>query len=90
MSLKRLREVQPVIGRAAGKDPVVVVRQALEQAEKGHPLFLGQDEQTREAIAVLEERLKRLKSRGIEFGDVELSVYARSLHAHAGRMTMAS
>ena len=41
-------------------------------------------------ISRLAQRLKRLKARGVEFGEIELSVYARQLLSGPGRVTLAS
>ena len=42
------------------------------------------------AQGAIEERLGRLKARGIEFGEIELSVYARQLGSGAGPVPLAS
>jgi len=90
MTIARGTEDQPLTRRAAGEDAVEVVRRALERAEMRGPLFPGEEEDSRAAALVLVRRLKRLKAKGVEFGEIELSVYARQLLPGPGRLTLAS
>ncbi|HUW58226.1 MAG TPA: hypothetical protein VMZ92_16435 [Planctomycetota bacterium] len=76
--------------RLPEEDAVIIVRRALKRAEEGQPLFPGEDAEAYRAVEKLEERLARLKARGLEFGDVELSVYARKLLPGSGPLTLAS
>ena len=76
--------------RSYKEDAVVVVRRALERAEQRLPLFAGEDSEAQGALTVLEQRLRRLKTRGIEFSDIELSAYVRKLPPGSGRMTLVS
>jgi len=89
MSLDRTVRHEPVVGRTPREDPVVVVRRALGRAEGRHPLFPGEEAEAASALGELEQRLKRLKARGVQFSDIELSVYARQLRG-GGRITMVS
>jgi hypothetical protein len=89
MSLDRGTVQRRVVRRMPGRDAVVVVRQALERAEEGYPLFPGTEAETRAALVVLEERLKRLKSRGINVEGIELNHDVRHLLAGGGRMPLA-
>ncbi len=83
-------EPQPLILRKAPEDAVVTVRRALERAEAGGPLFPGEEQENRVAVLELTQRLKRLKARGVEFSEIELSVYARQLLSGPGRVPLAS
>ena len=67
------------IRRVKLEDPVVIVRRALEEAEVRAPLFPGEEDETRAAVMMLKGRLQHVKSMGVEFADIELSVYARRL-----------
>ena len=67
------------IRRVKKEEPVVVVRRALEEGEVRAPLFPGEENETRAAVKILQGRLQHLKGMGVEFADVELSVYARRL-----------
>jgi len=89
MSLERGAVERRVVRRMPERDAVVVVRQALERAEEGYPLFPGTEQETGAALTVLEERLKRLKSRGIKVQGIELNRNIRHLQAGGGRMPLA-
>ena len=90
MSLERGTSEGPEMRRGPRVDAIVRVHRAMERAEKGHPLFPGEEAENQAAMVELEERLRRLKQRGVEFADIELSVYARQLLGGAGRITLAS
>jgi len=90
MSLDRTVRHEPVVRRTPREDAVAVVRRALGRAERRHPLFPGEEAEAASALGELEGRLKRLKTMGAEFGEIELSVYARQLRAGGGRITMVS
>lgn len=90
MSLERGQGNGPLVRGLSGEDAVVVVRRALARAEDGHPLFLGEDVGTEAALAVLEDRVRRVKAMGGEFTDIEVSVYARQLRSGSGRVPMVS
>jgi hypothetical protein len=90
MSIERGTEQRTLRRRVVREDAVAMVRQALEKAQTNRPLFSGEEQDGKAAAFVLEERLKHLKARGIEFGEIELSVYARQLLSGPGRMPMAS
>ena len=90
MSIERGTEHRSLRRRTAREDAVIVVRQALERAETSRPLFTGEVPEGQAAACILNERLKNLKARGVEFADIELSTYARQLLSGPGRMPMAS
>ncbi len=90
MSIERGVETQPIRLRKTAEDPVVAVRRALDRAEAGTPLFPGEALDNAAATMVLAHRLERLKARGVEFGDIELSVYAKQLLAGSGPVPVAS
>ena len=90
MSIERGVEPQPLRRRRIPEDAVVVVRRALERAEAGGPLFPGKEQEGRAAARTLAQRLARLKARGGEFNDIELSVYAREIASGSGRVPLAS
>lgn len=78
-------------GDASGaEDSVVTVRRLLGRAEEGKPLFRAEQMEGRRALLALKERLQRLKARGVEFADIELSVYARQLLGDADPISLVS
>ena len=87
---ENVADYQPVRENEPEGDAVVIVRRALERGESGSPLFPGENKETKAAVQELEKRLARLKTLGVEFADVELSVYARQLAAGNGRIQLAS
>jgi len=87
---EQVSEHEPVMSKVVREDAVVLVRRALERAESGQPRFPGEKEEARSAIQTLEGRLQTLKAKGVEFGDIELSVYVRQLAPGAGPMPLAS
>ena len=76
--------------RLPEEDAIIIVRRALKRAEEGQPLFSGEEAEAREAARKLKERLTRLKDRGLEFSDIDLSVYTRKLLPDDGPITLAS
>ncbi len=92
MSIERGVEPQaePLRLRRVADDAVVVVRRALEPADQVRPLMPGEERENRVAVLALAQRLARLKSRGPEFSEIELSVYARQLLSGTGHVPLAS
>ena len=90
MSIERGSEPQPARLRRSAADAVVVVRRALAREEAVTPMFPGEPLENAAAIVVLADRLKRLKSRGVEFNEIELSVYAKHLMPGSGPVPVAS
>ena len=79
-----------MVGRTPERDAVLVVRQALERAAEGYPLFPGTEAETGAALVVLEERLRRLKARGINVEGIEVNRNIRHILAGGGRVPLAS
>jgi hypothetical protein len=78
------------VARMPERDAVVVVRQALGRAEEGYPLFPGTEAETGAAVVVLQERLRRLKARGIDIEGIELNRDIRRVLAGGGWVPLAS
>ena len=78
-------------GEGSGvEDSVVTVRRLLGRAEEGKPLFRAEQLEGRCALLALNERLRRLKAGGVEFAEIELSVYARQLLGDADPISLVS
>ena len=90
MALERGQQHASFVSSAPPEDAVVVIRRALAQAENGMPLFRGEDRETEGALNVLEDRLRRLRTLGVEFEDVGLSFYAKRLISPSQRISVAS
>ena|GEM_PF-6860119 len=79
-----------VVARMPERDAIVVVRQALGRAAAGYPLFPGTEAETGAAVVVLQERLRRLKSRGVDVDGIELNRDIRRVLAGGGWVPLAS
>ena len=89
MTIERGLEVSEPL-RPRSEDAVVTVRRALERAAKGEPLFRMEMIEVQAALVTLKERLSRLRARGGEFADIELSVYCRELLRGSGNVSTIS
>ena len=72
------------------EDAVSVMRRALARAERSEPLLTGEEQETWAAAFELAQRLDRLKAHGVEFSEIELSMYVRGLLAGPGRVPVPS
>jgi hypothetical protein len=89
MTVERGLEVREPYG-PKGEDAVVIVRRALERVARGEPLFRMEMIEVQAALGTLKERVKRLRARGVEFADIDLSVYSRELLRGSGNVTTIS
>lgn len=90
MSIERGTELQTSRRTRAPEDAVSVMHRALARAERGDPLLPGEEQETWAAAFELAQRLDRLKARGVEFSEIELSMYVRGLLAGPGRVPVPS
>jgi len=90
MSLEERVAERHSVARIPERDAVVVVRQALSQAAAGYPIFPGTGAETGAAVVVLQERLRRLKSRGVDIKGIELNRDIRRVLAGGGWVPLAS